>query len=601
MKSLRSEGPVSSKKAKGGTAVGSADGHTAAATEEENAAAMLALEVGHVDAGISLQDVPLPTRLLMAVKSGVVADVEALFNEATKSGMDDVANYVAPNGFPFLHWAALNDHTGLIDFLVDRGANVRLRNSRGEEALCWAALKGHRQATARLLRHGASEESADDRGYTVMHHAAQNGHVHLLDYFHRRGCDIDAPDAKGRAPIHWACYMNHERCAEYLVRKGADIHRLDVEKCTPLHWAAIKGTERTVKVLIRSGASSQLDQPDITGMTPVQLALDKAGKVTDPSVRVRYRRLTQYLRGVEGPCKIKKRLGLVERCSQKGPCMGFGIMFTWWAVLVLGGGFLAYYDYIAEYTMHKQFVTFVFWVSFWSQVYFWAKASFQDPGFLVFHRKSENLSTEAAFEVVPSPGLEQLRSGYETALAGADMSKNLCLTCEIVRPLRSKHCSVCDKCCAGFDHHCPWVNNCVGRRNYGYFLMFLVCTVFTSFSFNILGFSYLGSLDGGNTLWGSMKRHTQFALFLLHYMFYAMFALALLGTHYMFLRSNLTTNERKFFGPFVTSVFDHGSLMGNIRDVYECMGRDIAKTLAVQDRMQADAEQKEALAGALVV
>ena len=26
--------------------------------------------------------------------------------------------------------------------------------------------------------------------------------------------------------------------------------------------------------------------------------------------------------------------------------------------------------------------------------------------------------------------------GYETALAGADMSKNLCLTCEIVRPLR---------------------------------------------------------------------------------------------------------------------------------------------------------------------
>ena len=63
---------------------------------------------------------------------------------------------------------------------------------------------------------------------------------------------------------------------------------------------------------------------------------------------------------------------------------------------------------------------------------------------------------------------------------------------------------------------------------------------------NILGFSYLGSLDGGNTLWGSMKRHTQFALFLLHYMFYALFALALLGTHYMFLRTNLTTNERKF-------------------------------------------------------
>ena len=548
--SANSLSPEASKKEKGTTSVSKLTGEAAASlnkaasSTEVDEAALLALEVGSVDAGISIDDVPIENRILMAVKSGNVSLVEDLFREAAKAGKDNIANFVPPNGFPLLHWAALNNHTGLIDFLVDHGANVRKRNSRGEEALCWAALKGHRQATARLLRHGASEDAADDRGYTVMHHAAQNGHVHLLDYYRRRGCDIDLPDAKGRAPIHWACYMNHERCAEYLVRKGADINRLDVEKCTPLHWAAIKGTERTVKVLIRSGASHQLDLPDITGMNPIQLALDKAGKVTDPSLRVRYRRLTQYLRGVEGPCKIKKRLGLVERCSKKGPCMGFGIMFTWWAVLVLGGGFLAYYNYIAEYTMHRSFTTVIFMVAFWSQVYFWAKASFKDPGFLVFHRKSNNLS-DASFEVVPKEGMEKLRSDYETALAGADMSKSLCLTCEIIRPLRSKHCSVCDKCCAGFDHHCPWVNNCVGRRNYGYFLMFLICTVFTSISFNILGFTYLGHLDGGNTLWGSIKRHTQFSFFLLHYMFYALFAMALLGTHYMFLRANLTTNERK--------------------------------------------------------
>lgn len=41
-------------------------------------------------------------------------------------------------------------------------------------------------------------------------------------------------------------------------------------------------------------------------------------------------------------------------------------------------------------------------------------------------------------------------------------STQLCPDCETVRTSRSRHCSVCQHCVERFDHHCPWINNCVG-------------------------------------------------------------------------------------------------------------------------------------------
>ncbi len=78
--------------------------------------------------------------------------------------------------------------------------------------------------------------------------------------------------------------------------------------------------------------------------------------------------------------------------------------------------------------------------------------------------------------------------------------ENFCFYCKVIKSQKTFHCMICTKCVDKFDHHCIYINNCLGYRNHKYFLMFLyLITLYflTSTSTSVASFiTHGGERDG---------------------------------------------------------------------------------------------------------
>ena len=195
-------------------------------------------------------------------------------------------------GFYVAQWAALNNRIAVLTYLIDRGVDINAADATGQTALHWAAVRGAVQAAETLLRAGADLAAADSRGYTVCHVAAQYGQTGLLYHLAQRWhADTDSIDADGRTSLHWAAYKGFADTVRLLLFLGARVALADREGCTPLHWASIKGNSEACTVLVQGGSGEVLGQPDGSGATPSQLAIEKGHRLLGLHLADQKRRL----------------------------------------------------------------------------------------------------------------------------------------------------------------------------------------------------------------------------------------------------------------------------------------------------------------------
>lgn len=431
---------------------------------------------------------------LNAVKATQYGILERL-KELIESNQTDPHKPDAENVY-LLHWAAINNRIDIAKYLISINCEVDPIGGELESSpLNWAARSGHIQMVVYLLQNGANPNNFDIEGFSTIHLSTMFGHSIVTAYLLAKGLDPDMKDKNGVTPLMFAAQRIHSRDpAQLLLTFNARMNVQDNKGNTPLHYCVAFNNATVMKILLDNGAS--LDVKNHKGMNPIQFALDRGKGSAASMMRLATNDDKDLLPSVVRPIgknKEMRKLGtriypffmffyfgmLFEASISIYLKLAlfiavYGISFVWKSVFfdkdvlkyipfatTLAIIFWLYVTYIIHLSAYVfRFDLFTMFFSFstamsWYNLY---KAYKCDPGILSNNRDQMN-KTIIKFVEQDEFTLEQF-----------------CTMCIVRKPLRSKHCAQCDKCVAKFDHHCPWVDNCIGQNNLKYFIGFVFWT-----------------------------------------------------------------------------------------------------------------------------
>ncbi|XP_078619964.1 transient receptor potential cation channel subfamily A member 1-like [Branchiostoma floridae x Branchiostoma japonicum] len=176
-----------------------------------------------------------------------------------------------------LHKAAMFDHTGTVEYLLEEGADLNCTDNEERSPLLLAASRGAWRTVKVLLSRGADANLRDLNRRNFLHLAILGGggvatfHGELSTGSLREL--LDDKDEFGCTPLHYASEQGHLKSIELLLQQGASAKVKNNEKQSALHFAAKYGRLNTVRSLLNSPQGPNIiNDPDGVGDTSLHMA-----------------------------------------------------------------------------------------------------------------------------------------------------------------------------------------------------------------------------------------------------------------------------------------------------------------------------------------